>query len=91
MGKEIDIAFEKEEKLWKKQSKKVEALIPVDLDRYIFDGWECGKASIVKKRYIADCTGRDRDNAKYEMQVRKIVEALKTEDAGRAPAPEGKV
>lgn len=91
VDKEVDIAFEKEEKLWKKHGKKVEALIPIDLDRYIFDSWESGKASIVKKRYIADCTGWDKDNAKYEKQVRKIVEALKTEDAGREPAPERKV
>jgi hypothetical protein len=59
---EIGKAFAKEEALMKERRKKVLALIPLDLDGYLFKGWDNGKASQVKDDWrpsspqrVADC------------------------------------
>lgn len=85
---EIDIAFKKEQKLMKQRGKKVWALIPLNLDGHLFSGeWERGFAGQVKNRLAADFTGWEADNDKFEQAFEKVVNALKTDDAGRESTP----
>lgn len=86
---EIDTAFNKERRLMKERGKKVLALIPLDLDGYLFsDKWENGKKGQVLSRLAPDFTNWDKDNDKFETQLEKVVKALRTDDRGREPPPE---
>jgi hypothetical protein len=83
---EIDRAFGKEQELMKQRSKRVLALIPLNLDGYLFE-WENGKAQQVKTRLAADFRGWEKDNSIFEKQVERVVKALQTGDTGREPPP----
>ena len=63
---EINKALAKEEALWKERQKKVLALIPLNLDGYLFSGWNSGMATQVRRRLAADFTGWEKDNAVFE-------------------------
>jgi hypothetical protein len=54
---EIDKAFAKEQALMKERKNKVWSLIPIDLDGYLFKGWNSGKSSQVRSRLAADFQG----------------------------------
>lgn len=84
---EIDGAFEKERRLMKQRKRKILSLIPLNLDGYLFSGqWQSGKEWPVKQRLAADFTGWETDNAKFEEQFERVVEALRTDDdAGESP------
>ena len=64
----------------RRERKKI--IIPLDLDGYLFDGWEGGKAPLVRERVAADFKGWQLDNAKYEEQFERVVKALRTGDVG---------
>ena len=74
---ELDTAVEKERQL-KEQGKDVLALIPLNLDGYLFE-WEGPHGAKLRKRLAADFTGWESDNAKFEEQFERVVKALKTE------------
>ena len=89
---EIGRAFKKEQELMKERKDKVLSLIPLNLDNYIFsDEWSSGKASQVKERMVADFTGWEKDNDKFEQAFEKLVKALMTDDVGREAPPELKL
>ena len=84
---EINRALRKEEQLRKERGKKVLALIPLNLDGYLFT-WEDGKAEDVRFRLAADFRGWETSNAIFETQFERLVRALRADAGGReAPPP----
>jgi hypothetical protein len=87
---EISKAFAKEQAIMKARKKRTLVLIPMDLDGYLFSSaWESGKASQVRERLVADFTGWESENRKFEIQVERVIQALRADDgAYEAPPPE---
>jgi hypothetical protein len=88
---EIDKAFQKEQTLMNQRKKKVLALVPLNLDGYLFDGWENGKASQVRARVAADFRGWAESHAKCEEQIERVVRALRADEHTRARPPKSKL
>jgi hypothetical protein len=86
VDREIGKALQKEEALWKERGEKVLALIPLNIDRYLFQ-WDSGKASVLKERLAANFTGWEQDNAKFEAEFEKVVRALRADEGGREKPP----
>lgn len=73
---EIDEIFQKERELYKKREKKVLALIPLDLDGYLFEKWQSGKSQQVKSRIAVDFRGWQNDDEKFNAQIEFLLKAL---------------
>jgi len=76
---EITTAFGKEQQMMKEYGRKVLALIPLNLDGYLFE-WKNGKASQILTRFAADFTNWQQDGSKFDLQVQRIIQALQGKD-----------
>ncbi|MGH9760078.1 MAG: toll/interleukin-1 receptor domain-containing protein [Blastocatellia bacterium] len=88
---EIARAFEKEQKLMRERGCKVLALIPLDLDGFLFSGnWKSAKAAQLKQRVAGDFTCWASDSAKFREQFKRVLRALRADEARELP-PETKL
>lgn len=57
-----------------------EYLIPIRIDDYLFSDWkprDPGVAQTIKDRVVADFSGTDTDDAKFRVQLMRLLDALK--------------
>lgn len=88
VDKEFRKALQKEEALWKKRGKQVLAIIPLNLDGYILKAdWTDWKKQHLTDRVAADFTGWDKDNAKFEEELGRLLTALRTDVGAREQPP----
>jgi hypothetical protein len=89
---EIQIAFDKEQRLMKERGQEAQALIPLNLDGYLFNNeWKGGLAMELKSRLAADFTGWERDNSKFETEFERLIKALRADAGGRELPPESRL
>jgi hypothetical protein len=89
---EIGTALEKEQQLTKERACKVQVIIPLDLDGYLFgQSWRAGYRAELRRRLAADFTGWERDQGKFEARVEDVVRAMRADDWARERPPESKL
>jgi hypothetical protein len=76
VDKEIEKAIQKEERLWNEGRGRLNVLIPIDLDGYLF-GWSGSKASILKARNVSSFRETEEDLDAFNREVGRLVLALK--------------
>ena len=91
VGDEIDKALEKERALLKERKEEVLAIIPLNLDGHLLDGWQNERAATLRKRQAPDFTYWESDNAKYQEQFEQVVKALRSDEGAREDPPEPKL
>lgn len=89
---EVEKAIQKERLLKANRGREIYALIPLNLDGYLFScEYQSEFESVLKKRLASDFTGWEHDNAKFEAAFEKVVAALRADDGARKPMPEPKL
>lgn len=75
---EIERTLQKERDFFNSAKKKINALIPLNMDGFIFNGWQSAKAPDVKNRNAANFV-EWQDNKKFETEFKKLVTALRAD------------
>ena len=89
VDKEISKALQKEQQLWKDRGKQVLAIIPLNLDGYMFHPhWQDWKKQHLTDRLATDFEGWEKDNHKFEEQLEKVVKALRADGGAREQPPQ---
>jgi hypothetical protein len=87
---ELDKAFEKEQRLQKERGKKVELVIPLDLDGYLFD-WGDGKAAKLRERYSPSFAGWETGVGLFGERADTVIKALRSDAGAREEPPKPKL
>ena len=88
MDGEINRTFQKEAQFMKERGKKVLALIPLNLDGFLFSpDYQSGKKAEITSRVAANFVGWEKDPALFDRELEKVIRALRTDEGGRAPPP----
>jgi DNA-binding LytR/AlgR family response regulator len=85
---EINRAFQKEAQIMNERGRKVLALIPLNLDGFLFsDDYQGGKKIEIKSRIAANFVGWEKDDSVFDRELEKVMQALQAGDAGREKPP----
>src|ERR1019366_7782796 len=85
---EINRAFQKEAQIMKERHKKVLALMPLNLDGFLFSAdYQSGKKAEITSRIAASFVGWEKDHALYDRELENVIRALHADDGGREIPP----
>jgi len=85
---EINRAFQKEVAIMKESGRKVLALIPLNLDGFLFsDDYQSGKKAEIKSRIAANFVRWEKDHALFDGELEKVIRALRMDEGGREKPP----
>jgi len=85
---EINRAFQKEAQIMKERGKKVLALIPLNLDGFLFSAdYQSGKKAEITSRVAANFVGWEKDPALFDRELERVIRALRTGEGGREKPP----
>lgn len=89
---EIDKAIEKEKQLWRKNKKKTNAIIPIDIDGFIRNGnWDDGKKNQITNRVIESFEGWKNPGFNFSERLDRIIKALVPGKISKKPDPIPKI
>jgi hypothetical protein len=89
---EINRAFQKEAQIMKERGKKVLALIPLNLEGFLFStDYQSGKKAEITSRVAANFVGWEKDHALFDRELEKVIRALRTDEGGREKPPPAKL
>lgn len=85
---EIATAFEKEQRMMRERGQKLLPIIPLNLDGYLFsEVCRSGKSAQLRQRMAADFTGWEKNRRMFDLQVERLIDALRTDAADRKTTP----
>src|ERR1035441_9905356 len=85
---EINRVLRKEAQIMKERGKKVLALIPLNLDGFLFSAdYQGGKKAEITSRVAANFVGWEKDHALFDRELEKVIRALRTGEGGREIPP----
>ncbi|MCW3107097.1 MAG: pipB2 2 [Segetibacter sp.] len=90
VDREIDKALQKEEDLWRERGQKTLSIIPLNLDGYLFE-WENSKASILQSRLAVNFTNWETNQINFDIQLDRLLNALRSDSNARPKVPESKL
>jgi hypothetical protein len=88
VDKEMRKALKKEESIYKERGHQVLVIIPLNIDNSMFDPvWNDWKKQHLTDRMAADFTEWEKDCAKFEEQIERVIHALRADDGAREKPP----
>jgi uncharacterized protein YjbI with pentapeptide repeats len=86
---EINRAFQKEAQFMNEHGRKVVALIPLNLDGFMFgEACQSGKRAEIKSRVVASFIGWKNNDDKFDAELENVIKALRADAGARDHATE---